>query len=191
MTDNNEVINPTGVINPAKDEYNKRKKIMKLKEYKKSVQAGQFEITAHYDSNIFKNLNANLQKNAQARNLPKINMDPNKSVFEEAREKVKDIAKAYQQNKHKNYQLELEYREINRNKEDIIKVAMANRDSANPLKTLERDERKSLIENCMKRPSEVVDINLDDFQEFAKDQMIKKKSYAKTKGKEKLDVLLG
>lgn len=43
----------------------------------------------------------------------------------------------------------------------------------------------------MKRPSEIVETNLDDFKEFANDQMISKKTYAKTKGKDKLEVLMG
>lgn len=98
----------------TKDEHFKRKKIMKLKDYRKSVQEGKFEITAHYDSNIFKSIQSNKNSYTQ-RNLPKLfpppnvntpndkeYSEPNKSVFEEAQEKFKNIKESVYANKNKN-----------------------------------------------------------------------------------------
>ena len=49
-------------IGQLKNEFSHRKKIVKLKQYKKDVEDGKFQITAHYDSNIFKKLNMNTQR---------------------------------------------------------------------------------------------------------------------------------
>jgi hypothetical protein len=49
-------------IGQLKNEFSHRKKIVKLKQYKKDVEEGKFQITAHYDSNIFKKLNMNTQR---------------------------------------------------------------------------------------------------------------------------------
>jgi len=63
------------------------------------------------------------------------------------------------QNKIKNGKLEQDYREIEMSKNFMIKVAMANKESSNPLKTLERKEKRSVIENSMKRLHEIEDMN--------------------------------
>ena len=56
----------------SKDDYSKRQKVNKLKDYQKSVQSGKFDITAHYDSSIFKNINASTIRNTHEKNLPKV-----------------------------------------------------------------------------------------------------------------------
>lgn len=82
-------------------------------------------------------------------------LDPNKSLFEEAQEKLQDFASTILKNQRTNDRLINEYREVKISREDSVKIAMAGRDVAPPPKVIDRDGRRSIIEHALKRPSEV------------------------------------